>query len=210
MTQTLSGDTELDLPEFDAPPICPMPLLEAWLARAESRKVREPRAVVLATASHKGHVSTRVVLLKAVEHQGLVFTTSATSRKGTDLSENPNASINFYWRELLQQVSVGGQVERLGADESDKVFADRPIAAQATTSVSRQSEELVSLAALRAEAARLVDSGEPIARPTNWWAYLLVPNRIEFWYGSPDRLHKRIGYQRSFGEVAWTSHKLQP
>src|SRR5215212_11510812 len=64
LTETLSGDPTLELPEFDAPPDDPLPLLERWLRLADERGVREPRALALATADAEGRPSSRILLLK--------------------------------------------------------------------------------------------------------------------------------------------------
>ncbi|MEH6374924.1 phenazine biosynthesis FMN-dependent oxidase PhzG [Streptomyces sp. KLMMK] len=209
--QTLSGDSSLHLREFDAPPADPMALLREWLDEALRREVREPFAAVLATADEEGRPSTRVLLVKDLDDRGLVFTSFKGSRKGRDLAARPAASMTFYWRETLQQITLSGTVEELTAEESDDLFARRPLAAQATTAVSRQSRPLVDEAELRARARELVESGGPVPRPTEWTGYRLVPETVEFWYGSPDRLHRRLAYERPDQQTqAWTHRRLQP
>ncbi|MEU1818381.1 phenazine biosynthesis FMN-dependent oxidase PhzG [Streptomyces roseifaciens] len=208
---TLSGDASLHLGEFDAPPADPMALLREWLDEALRREVREPFAAVLATADEEGRPSTRVLLVKDLDDRGLVFTSFKGSRKGRDLAARPAASMTFYWRETLQQISLSGTVEELTAEESDGLFAGRPLAAQATTAVSRQSRPLDDEAELRARARALVESGGPVPRPTEWTGYRLVPETVEFWYGSPDRLHRRLAYERPDQQAqTWTHRRLQP
>ena len=108
--ETLSGDASLELPEFDAPPEDPLPLLESWLRLPTQRGVREPRALALATADAAGRPSNRIVLLKQVS-PAIVFAFSSISRKGRDLATNPRAAGTLYWRETLQQVVFEGPVE---------------------------------------------------------------------------------------------------
>jgi dihydrophenazinedicarboxylate synthase len=204
---TLSGDTTLVLPEFDAPPADPLGLLRSWIESAKERGVREPLAASLATADAAGRPSSRVLLIKELDERGLVFTSFTGSRKGLELAERPFAVINFYWRETLQQVTVSGRVEILAAAESDRLFAERPLAARATTAVSRQSRPLADEAQLKADAATLIARGE-VDRPAEWTGYRLVPDIIEFWYGSPDRLHRRLRYE--FTRSAWANERLQP
>ncbi|WP_049564778.1 phenazine biosynthesis FMN-dependent oxidase PhzG [Streptomyces sp. SBT349] len=208
--QTLSGDTSLVLPEFDTPPQDPYPLLTSWLESAVERGIREPHAAVLATSDGSGRVSSRVLLVKEADERGLVFTSSRGSRKGQDLAVEPWASLTFYWRETLQQLTVQGPVETLAAEESDDLFARRPLAAQATTAVSRQSRTLDDEDGLKARAASLAESGGPVSRPEEWTGYRLVPQVVEFWYGSPDRLHRRLRYDRGSDAAAWTHRRLQP
>lgn len=208
---TLTGDTTLELPEFDAPPEDPLALLRAWLDAARERGVREPNAAVLATAGAVGRPSSRVVAVKEADDRGLVFTSFRGSRKGRELAERPWASVTFYWRETLQQLTVAGTVERLADNESDRLFAERPRAAQATTAVSQQSRPLDDEPALRARARELADSEGGLVRPEEWTGYRLLPQSVEFWYGSPDRLHRRLWYERAAPDVtAWTHRRLQP
>lgn len=205
--ETLSGDPSLELPEFDAPPDEPLTLLEFWLRGADRRGVREPRALALATADAAGRPSNRIVLLKQTT-PSIVFAFSANSRKGRDLATNPRAAGTLYWRETLQQVVIQGSVERMSATESDRLFAERPLLGQATTVVSRQGEELDDVERLRKEADALVRSDEPLRRPEDWSGYRLDADLVEFWHGSPDRLHRRLLYTKSDGR--WARRRLQP
>ncbi len=204
---TLSGEVELDLPEFDAPPGDPLELLSGWLEAAAEHGVREPRALALATTGVDGAPSSRIVLLKRVD-RGLVFTSHHRSRKGRDLAAAPWAAATLYWRETRQQINFEGTVERLGEAESDALFAARPPAAQAAALVSRQSQPLEDPEELRAAAAEAAGRGAPLSRPRDWGGYRLAPLRIEFWHGSPDRLHRRLLYTEE--TAGWTHQRLQP
>jgi pyridoxamine-phosphate oxidase len=205
--ETLSGDAELELPEFEAPPEDPLPLLDHWLRSADERGVREPRALALATADAAGRPSNRIVLLKSIAPT-IVFAFSYESRKGQELAVNPRAAGTLYWRETLQQIVFEGQVEKMSEAESDALFAERPRSGQATTVASNQGEALEDPEALRRIADGLARSKEPLQRPKDWWGYRLDPDLIEFWHGSKDRLHRRLLYVKTNG--AWTHKRLQP
>jgi dihydrophenazinedicarboxylate synthase len=205
--ETLSGDIDLVLPEFDEPPADPHKLLARWLQGARDLGVREPQALALATAGPDGRPSSRVVLLKEVE-PSLVFTSHHQSRKGRDLSSVPWAAGTLYWRETMQQVGVEGPVEQMSGEESDALFAARPRAAQAATIASRQSEQLDDPEALREKMAKIAAGDEPLGRPADWGGYRMTPERIEFWHGSPDRLHRRLLYTKA--GAAWAHRRIQP
>jgi dihydrophenazinedicarboxylate synthase len=205
--ETLSGDPSLELPEFDSPPVDPLPLLEDWLQVADERGVREPRALALATADERGRPSTRIVLLKQIA-PAVVFAFSSASRKGRELAVNPRAAGTLYWRETLQQIVFEGPVEKLTEAESDALFAGRPPAARAATAASRQGQALEDPASLRAKAADLAGDEGAVGRPEDWSGYRLEPDVIEFWHGSTDRLHRRLLYVKQGG--AWTQQRLQP
>jgi len=205
--ETLSGDVELDLPEFDSPPGDPLGLLARWLGEAREHGVREPRALALATAGADGRPSSRIVLLKEVE-PALVFASRFESRKGRDLAAMPWASGTLYWRETMQQVVVEGPVERMSGAESDALFAARPRGAQAATIASDQSRELEDPEALRAAMEELASGEEPLSRPPDWGGYRMAPELIEFWHGSADRLHRRLLYTKA--GAGWNHQRIQP
>ncbi len=203
--ETLSGDPTLELPEFDSPPADPLPLLERWLRTADEKGVREPRALALATADTEGRPSVRTLLVKQLAPT-LGFAGSYESRKGRELSANPRAAGTLYWRETLQQITIEGPVFRLSEEESDALFAERPPAGRATTVASDQGAALADPDDLKQEADGL--SGEDLRRPPSWGGFRLDPDLIEFWHGSPTRLHRRLLYVK--GENGWEHKRLQP
>lgn len=205
---TLAGDTTLELPEFDNPPVDPIGLLQTWIEGALERRVREPLALALATTDGHGAPSSRIVLLKALDARGIVFTSHHSSRKGRDLSAVPRAAATLYWRETAQQVNVAGGVELLTDEESDALFAERPRAAQATTAASEQSRVLSDECELHRRADQLLHRDGAIARPRHWGGYRLVLEHIEFWHGSRDRFHRRLQYGLTGG--CWDAVRLQP
>jgi len=205
--ETLSGEIELRLPEFDDPPADPLWLLRHWLEIADRHGVKEARALALATVGEGGKPSSRTVLLRGVDPVP-VFTSDRESRKGRQLAARPWAAGTLYWRETTQQVTLEGMVEAMSEAESDALFAERTRVAQAATIASDQSEDLGDEEALRARAQELIETGDPLVRPEGWLGYRLVPERIEFWHGSADRLHRRLLYER-VGE-GWQHRRLQP
>ena len=75
--------------------------------------------------------------------------------------------------------------------------------------VSRQSEPLVDLEAMRAEADRLADDRRAAAAPETATSRSCSRfDSVEFWANGKDRLHERLRYDR--GEEGWTVRRLQP
>ena len=184
----------------------PDPVAQYRLWEAEAAV--DVQAVALATATHDGAPSVRMVLLKQADDAGFVFFTNYESRKGRELRENPVAAILVHWAAVAggRQVRVEGPVERLPDAESDAYWATRPPRSRAAAYSSRQSEVLVS----REELERAVAEAERLdpPRPPYWGGFRLVPATWEFWQHGDDRLHDRCRYRREGG--AWVSERLAP
>jgi pyridoxamine 5'-phosphate oxidase len=164
----------------------------------------------LGTADATGQPSVRVVLLRQVDRRGFVFYTNYASRKARELTANPRAALCQHWPTLEEQIRVEGSVERVSPAESDAYFAGRPRDSQIGAWASDQSQELESRGVLE---ARYVEAearfrGAPVTRPPFWGGFRIVPDRIEFWYGRPGRLHERRLFVRSDGN--WTTRHLFP
>lgn len=195
-------------PEFSAPPADPMGLVRAWFDGALDHGVREPGALALATADARRRTSNRIVQVLDVRATGLVFTSHAGSRKGRDLAATGWASGVLYWRETGQQVIVTGPTHPLPDAESDALWAARPVGTHPMSVVSQQSTPLPDEDALRARALQLGRTGLPLPRPVTWLGYLLEPASVEFWQAGPDRLHRRLRYERA--GPGWRTDRLQP
>lgn len=205
---SLTSTTQLDLPEFQVPPADPFALAAEWISRAIDMNVREPGSLALATASAEGRPSSRFVLLKGFDKDGLLFVSQTSSRKGHDLAANPFASGSFYWQELRLQLHISGGVEQIPPAESDAIFAARPISSRAVSTASVQGQVLLDENVLNAQISDLVSRGPRIERPDRWVGYRIKPDRFEFWQGGQDRLHKRLEY--TFTDETWNWRRLQP
>ncbi|MDX6686421.1 MAG: pyridoxamine 5-phosphate oxidase [Baekduia sp.] len=187
-------------------------MLQRWLEDAEAGGVREPNAMVLATASRDGRPGVRTVLLKGLDDTGLTFFTNYESAKGRELEANPMGSILFPWVDLQRQVRATGPVRRLDVEASDAYFASRPYGSRIGALASPQSRVVPSRAALEEARDALIERyPEPggVPRPDHWGGYVLEPDEVEFWQGRPDRLHDRLVYRRT-RDGAWASARLAP
>ena len=177
--------------------------------RAEHRQV-DTAPVALATVDGSGRPSVRMVLLRGADERGFVFHTNYNSRKARELDQNPYAALCIHWHSLEEQIRIEGRVERLSDSESDEYFANRPRGSQLGAWASNQSAVLPSRETLEEEYRETERrfEGQEVPRPPFWGGYRLIPERIEFWFGRPDRLHDRLLYVRE--NDSWTIERLYP
>lgn len=182
-----------------------------WFADAQAEGVREPNAMVLATADASGSPSARAMLLKEVHDGAFVFYTNYGSRKGTALDANPRAAMVFLWEQLERQVRIEGRVQRNSREDSEKYFHARPRESQIGAWASQQSQIVPSRAELEKRESEIEAkyAGKPVPLPDFWGGYRLIPSLIEFWQGRPGRLHDRIVYERE-PDGSWQIRRLQP
>lgn len=188
----------------------PFVLFGNWYTQAQNEYGADAPAMSLATATADGKPSCRVVLLKSFDRNGFVFFTNYQSRKGRELTENPNAALCFFWPLLEKQVRVEGKVRVISTAESDLYFTQRPLESQAASIVSLQSKVLVSREILEEKFRELVlKANNPVlARPAYWGGYILEPEIFEFWQGREFRLNDRIVF--SLKANGWLLKRLFP
>ena len=206
--KTLTGCPNKVESGFDNPPKEPLTLLKRWYSAAEAIKVREPYGFVLSTVNQECKPSSRVVLLKEITNESIIFGTSKNSRKGLELNQCSFASGNIWWRETLQQISFQGMVSLEERKISEKWFAQRNREAQAVAAISSQSERMDDETVLKEEIEKLVASQKNIACPENWSVYSFKIDEIEFWLGNKNRLHQRLKYY--LHDEGWEYLRLQP
>jgi len=170
----------------------------------------EPTAMVLATSDGAGLVTTRTVLLKALDSNGFVFFTNTTSRKGQQLQACPRAAATFLWKTIENQVQLEGLVCRVSDEEADAYFSTRDRGSQVGAWASLQSQKLDSRETLerRAEEFERKFEGREVLRPGHWTGFRLQPESVEFWQGRKFRLHDRLKYIQVDGR--WETQLLYP
>ena len=190
----------------------PFDQFQQWFEEALACELNEPNAMVLATSTPEGRTSQRTVLLKSYDTQGFVFFTNYHSNKARQMDQNPHVSILFPWYGLERQVAIEGKAIRVSTGESMKYFLSRPHGSQLGAWVSHQSQVISSRGILEQKLAEMKQKFREgkVPFPDFWGGFRIIPTRIEFWQGRPNRLHDRILYRRNDESQAWQTERLAP
>ncbi|MCP4313456.1 MAG: pyridoxamine 5'-phosphate oxidase [Bacteroidetes bacterium] len=189
----------------------PMELFSDWLEQALQSRNPDPTAMTLSTVERNGQPSSRIVLLKKVEEDKLVFYTNYHSRKSREIRAKTRVAVHFYWPELERQVNITGTARPIDDVDSDHYFKSRPYDSKITAWASPQSEVIPNSEYLEKEFEKYREkyhTADEIPRPAYWGGYAIHPSRIEFWQGGQRRLHDRIEYTKK--DERWSSVRLAP
>ena len=170
----------------------------------------EPTAMVLATSDGHGLVTSRTVLLKALDCDGFVFFSNRNSQKGQQLQACPRAAATFLWKAIENQVQLAGSVKSVTDEEADAYFSTRDRGSQVGAWASLQSQVLDSRETLEQRVREFDEKyrGRDIPRPPYWSGFRLQPETVEFWQGRKFRLHDRFKYSQEGGQ--WIIQRLYP
>lgn len=187
----------------------PFALFRKWFDQAVAAGLSLPEAMALATADGSGQPNARIVLLKGMSHDGFVFFTNYQSKKGRELTQNPRATLLFFWPQLDRQIRIEGRAEKISVGESEVYFQSRPKESRLGAWASPQSRPIPSrellLRRMRLFRKRF---GEAIPCPPHWGGYRVIPHLFEFWQGMPHRLHDRVEYRKTGSR--WRNRILAP
>ncbi len=187
----------------------PLVLLDRWLAEAREAGVPEPASVAFVTVGEGGRPSARTVSLKRLEDHALIFTSALWTRKAREIEGNPHVSLLFRWPAIGRQVHIAGRAAMAERELAVELFAERDLAHQIQTLVSRQGEPIEDIEPLHARHAHLMEVLEaPPECPPDWGAIRVSADAVEFLDEAPDRIHDRLLYERT-GE-GWRVVRLSP
>ena len=164
----------------------------------------------LSTISKSKFPSSRMVLLKDFDDRGFVFYTNTKSKKGKDIINNPNVSLNFHWKSITKQVRIEGKAISVSDKEADEYFNSRPKESRIGAWASNQSSKMNNREDLieKYNFYKNKFKEDSIPRPDYWSGFRVIPILIEFWQDMPFRLHDRLEFIKINNK--WETKKLFP
>jgi pyridoxamine 5'-phosphate oxidase len=194
------------------------PIAQIIADRERARTARDPFTdlCVLATADRHGALGVRTLVLRDVGPSGVGLLVSATSPKWAPLADGRYECL-LVWLAIRRQYRIRGGLAPMPAALVERYWREKQHESRLLdayyATVQAQSSRVASRESFLAAIARLrqaYPTPEAVPRPEVLRGVYLVPERIEAWHGSPDRLHERRLYSRDGPLAAWTEAVLVP
>lgn len=96
----------------------PFNLTQDWLEKEVSKGSIYPNRMVLATAGKDAIPHSRIVAIKEIVNQSIVFFTQRETRKVKEMQENPRVSATIWLPLQQREIIFDGNVEALSKDEN--------------------------------------------------------------------------------------------
>ena len=190
----------------------PIELLNNWLQEECIAGASEPQQAVLSTSTRDAVPHARVVAIREISAEGLLFFTQRDSRKVGELTSNPVAAITFWFELLQREVIIEGTVVPLTDNDNALYWQTYPREAQirfcsyAPTSSKRIASK--QLLENKRQQIELDYSGLPIPFSELYCGFRVKPARFVFYAYRTDELSDVIEYSCVDGQ--WVQHLLSP
>ncbi|MCL9685294.1 pyridoxine/pyridoxamine 5'-phosphate oxidase [Legionella maioricensis] len=190
----------------------PINLLKKWLEEEKGLGVSNPQQAVLSTATLSALPRSRVVAIREINEEGMIFFTQKGTRKVTELINNPVAALTFWFEMSSREVIIEGTVVPLSVEENEVYWNSYPREAQirfysyaATSATPIASKEIL---AKKKSQIELEYHGHPLPMSEFYCGFRFIPDRLVFYAYRIDELSDVAEYVRQ--ENSWMKQLLSP
>ncbi|HBD9326085.1 TPA: pyridoxal 5'-phosphate synthase [Legionella pneumophila] len=110
--------------------LMPLELLEQWIKEEKDNGAPNPQQAILSTATKEGIPHSRVVAIREITPQGILFFTQKGTRKVTEIADNPRVSLTFWFELMQREVILEALIEALSEGENKAYWSTYPRIAQ--------------------------------------------------------------------------------
>ncbi|MFJ1267063.1 pyridoxamine 5'-phosphate oxidase family protein [Legionella lytica] len=94
-----------------------------WLSKENELGIAQPECAVLGTCTASGIPHSRVVAIREIKNDHILFFTQKGTRKVSELLANPAATLNFLFAMQQRQVSIEGIAKPISPEENEHYWA---------------------------------------------------------------------------------------
>lgn len=190
----------------------PIQLLNAWLAEEQHAGAPNPKQAVLATCAQGGQPHGRVVAIREINEQDLLFFTQRNTRKVAELLSNPFATITFWFELLQREVIIEGEVSALSDAENQQYWQNNPreMHIRFTTYAPTSSQPIANKEILEQRKRQIEKefADKPLPLSSFYCGFRLHLKRMMFYAIRTDELSDVFEYR--WIDNAWKKQWLSP
>ncbi len=183
--------------------MAPINILEKWLEEEQQLGAPSARSAVLATTGLQSEPHNRVVAIREMNEEGILFFTQKGTRKVQDLMHTPLASIVFWLALKQREVVIEGDVVALTAAENKIYWDSYPREAQLRFSAYAETSAQVidTMQTLEDKKTALTKQyeGQPIPLDPFYCGFRIVPKQFMFYAVRLDTLSEVFAYRLESG-----------
>ncbi len=190
----------------------PMEILMSWLNDECTAGAKHSQHAILSTMGINDHPHGRVVAIREVQPDRLIFFTQKGSRKVEEITACPNVTLTFWFERFAREVIIEGPAEFLSEAENERYWNTYPTWAQirfnsyAATSGQPILDKQILENKKREVESRYKDQAIPVSE--HYYGVYVRPQRFVFYSYRLDELSDVLEYQKS-GDT-WVKQCLSP
>ena len=190
----------------------PVNQLIDWLQNEKQLGIDQPECAVLSTSTSSNVPHSRVVAIREINTESLLFFTQKGTRKVTELLENPAAVLNFFFAMQQRQVIIEGIARPISQEENEHYWHSLPRERQLRFSAyAPTSGQVIHDLYFLDSRKRDVDEQYPnqaIPMSEDYCGFRFIPETFVFYTVEPVSFSTVVRYCREDG--GWKKELLSP
>jgi pyridoxamine 5'-phosphate oxidase len=186
--------------------------LKKWLEEEKELGVSNPQQAVLSTATLLAIPHSRVVAIREINEESMIFFTQKGTRKVTELINNPVAALTFWFEMSSREVIIEGTTAPLSGEENKTYWNSYPREAQIrfysyaeTSATPIASKEILER---KKSQIALEYHGKTLPMSEFYYGFSFIPNRLVFYTYRMDELSDVVEYMHQ--KNSWVRQVLSP
>lgn len=183
-----------------------------WLKKEKELGIEQPDCAVLSTVTSEGFPHSRVVAIREICVDSLVFVTQQKTRKVAELTNNPHAVINFLLAMQQRQIILEGIAKPLSSEENQEFWETLPRERQLRFSAyaSTSGQPIHNLNVLEERKKTLMDKfmDKPISMSEFYCGFRFIPETFIFYTVGSVSFSEVVKYVKN--KEVWEQQLLSP
>jgi len=163
----------------------PFKIIEDWLEQEKNLGSLYPNRLVLATATKDAVPHSRIVAIKEMTHESILFFTQKGTRKTLEIETNPIASATLWLPLQQREIILDGEIAPILANDNKKYWEALPRETQlkfsAYSSTSTQPINSINELEEKYDALSIQYKNSEIPLTAYYCGYRLFPKEILFY-----------------------------